>query len=258
MNLLFLDFETQGLDIETTNITEVGGVLWRLKGPIRDRHAHVRDYCYADYYPPQTEYNVELTGITDDKLKTFGRPPEDVLGENLFPLMEQADLILAHRSAFDKGVLYSVSKRLGLFPPEKPWMCTLSDIKWAPKYRCMILGHLAYDHGIMVPANKLHSAMEDSNLLASLVFKYDWNELYSYFQKPWILLEADCAKPWDDGGVQTGIAKQLGFNFGNIKFTDIEIPKKWVKRAKADEAEEIRMKINESASPFRVKEIPYV
>ena len=56
-------------------------------------------------YPPQTEKIVELTGISDEMLMREGKPRGQVFEENLLPLVHSADIVMAHRTAFDWNLL---------------------------------------------------------------------------------------------------------------------------------------------------------
>lgn len=253
MRLLGIDFETQDDKPATTNITEVGASLWELR---IDNQYHKTEglshFCYEPNYPPQTEKIIDITGITDAMLKAEGRPRSDVFQEELFPLMEKADIIFAHKKSFDQTILNATSALLGIFPPEKEWICTLTEFPWPHKFTCHKLSHLAYDHGIMVDPSTLHRAENDCDLMMQLITsKYNLDDILAYARAPWVYLWADVKGPWVDGGHETGIAKSLGFTFEKCKGLDApKWPKKWVTRTKATNAETIIKK-----APFKVEVI---
>lgn len=259
MKLLFIDFETQCDQAQTTNATEVGALM------VEHQQANGLDFfsrkselsllIHDLSYPPQTEEIVELTGITDDTLQKIGVPPVVAFG-HLAPLIREADYVLAHNKVFDQTVYESVAARIGV-PVEKPkkgWLCTIQDIPWAPKYKCKKLSHLAYDHGIMVDPKTLHRALDDVKLLYRLVaYSYpNFDEVLRYANCPWVYLRAVILGPWQgpggDGGVGKAQASKLGYSWERARGTDGPVfPKAWVKRVKED-----RIEAEKAAAPFKI------
>ncbi len=253
-----MDFETSSDQPKTTNVTEVGATLIEYETQERWHYsARLSQLCYSPDYPPQTEKIIKITKITDDMLKSNGKPVKDVFREQLFPLLEQADVVFCHKVSFDKTVLDAVSKRHGLTPPEKEYVCTLSNFPWPEEITCKKLSHIAYEHSIYVDPATLHRAVADTDLMMSLVLsKYDLNDVLEYARKPWVYLRAFTIEPWKDASVQVDIAKQLGFNWQQCKYVDEpKFPKMWVMRVKQDKVAEVLKKVEESASPFRVTPI---
>lgn len=264
MLVLGIDFETQDADAKTTRITEVGAVLYQYHPGTKDEQfrkvAVVSEFCYEEDYPPQSEQIVELTGITDEMLKTQGRPRKEVLERDLLRIFGKADIVVAHKTAFDKTVLDSTCKLFGIELPEKEWLCTLSNFPWPKKFTCHKLSHLAYDHSILVDPATLHRAVNDVDLMMRLISKYDFDEILAYARAPWVYLKADILGPWagkgGDNGVQKAIATSLGFAYEKCKGTDSPSwPKTWVARVKAGQVEHILETVRNSKSPFRVSEI---
>lgn len=252
-----LDFETQSADASTTRVTEVGAALYqyipyplpwvKLKG--------FSSICWEPEYPPQTEKIVELTGITDGVLQRDGRPCREVFPK-LLEFIAQADIVLAHKISFDQTVLNSTCTLLGITPPNKEWLCTLTNFPWPTKYTCHKLGHLGWEHGLNFPASSLHRAEQDVDLMMSLVQQYNFEEVLAYARSPWIYLKADVLGPWIDGGIQNGIAKSLGFGWESVKGDDTrKWSKTWVTRVKQSNLEKILEGVRTSASPFRVTQI---
>lgn len=127
MKILGIDFETQHDDAKTTPITEIGAILVEIEGKKWQELGRYSQLVYHPGYPPQTEKIVALTSITDEMLKADGIEPRAALPP-LFPLMEQADYIVAHNISFDKTVLESICARLKLEYPVRPWICSYRDI----------------------------------------------------------------------------------------------------------------------------------
>ena len=171
--------------------------------------------------------------------------------------MEKATHIFAHKKAFDKTILYARCKELGLEPPEREWICTLTEFAWPKKYTCHKISNLAYEHGILVDPRTLHRAENDCDLMMRLITEhYDIAEVVAYAKEPWIYFRADVLGPWQDNGVQNGIAKNAGFSWEKCKGTEGPVwSKKWVARFKARDVEAMLKLIEESESPFRVSRI---
>lgn len=263
MKILGVDFETQNDDTQSTNITEVGALLVEcvqtsvdIETAIITDSYHELDslssLVYAPTYPPQTEKIIEITGICDDMLKRDGADPKWALGK-LNNLMQQADFIFAHNKRFDEVVYLSTCERLMLDPVRKPWICTLTEIDYAPKYRCKQLSHLAFDHDIVFDRSKLHRALDDVRLMMNLLAKYPLVDVLKYASEPWVYIQALFPAPFESKiGFEVGKAKAAKLNFGweKAKGDDREFPKKWVKRVKEryvqkfrDEAEKLDLRI---------------
>lgn len=259
MKVLILDFETTSGDAENTNATEVGARMFQAVNSGLVPHPFYEGLsalCYDPGDAPLEPFITEITGITDEMLISEGRPRRIVFQE-LLPLVEAADLIMAHKIAFDRTVFERTCGRLDLpVPPNKEWLCTLTNFNWPKKFTCHKLGHLAWEHDIDVKASSLHRAINDVDLLARLVNQYNFENVLAYARTPWRYLKADVLGPWKDGGKQNSIAKSLGFSWETVKGTDKpKWDKTWVTRVKTDKVEELRTKVMASESPFRVTEI---
>ncbi len=259
MKILGLDFETQSLEL-TTNVTEIGAVLVELVPvhPMQPRSEMERKelarygaIVYDPSYPPQPELIVQLTGITDDILKTDGISPEIALG-GLFPLMEQADIIMAHNKAFDEGVF---DAQVAKYWPsmgaamKKEWVCTRTQIEYPAKFSCKKLAHLALDHGCKMDNRELHRATNDVDLMLEMVLdNYHIEDILKYAREPWVYLAADILPPWKDGGVGKDQAYNLGYNWEKPRGDYSPVyPKTWVKKVKQNQVEK-----EKELAPFRV------
>lgn len=266
LKLLGLDFETQDDKPHTTNVTEVGASLWEEVESVSGWKSYVKieglsKFCYESDYPPQTPFIVELTGITDEMLSTRGEPRTEVFVNYLFPLVQKADVIFAHKKSFDQTIFEATCKKFGLEPPRKEWVCTLTEVEWPKTLTCHKLSHLAYEHGIMVDPRTLHRAENDCDLMMKLITEnYNIQDILAYAREPWVYMRAEILGPWEgrggDGGVQKGIASKLGFTYERCK--GMETPswtKTWVGRFKQRAVAAVMENVRTSLSPFRVSVI---
>lgn len=265
MNLLALDFETQCDNAKTTRITEVGAAwFFDNHNPPYAKRGKISFPCWESDYPPQTEFIVDLTGLSDDYLKTNGITRLDAL-TRLMPMINEADVIFAHKKAFDQTVFEATCKSLNLAHPKKEWICTLSEFKWPKKFTCLKLGHLAFEHGLFDPTHPntgqsqtrfdrslLHRAGDDAELLLVLVTeKYDLKKVLAYAREKWIYFKADILPPWKDGGEQKKLAWQLGFTYESPKHDEAHRwEKTWVKRVKECDLSEAQK--SHEGVPFRI------
>lgn len=237
LRLLGLDFETQGSDAATTNVTEVGAVLVESSG--QDAPLQIfNQLVWEPGYPAQTQEIIELTGITDEQLQMRGKPLRETL-LSLFGLIEQADYVLAHNVGFDREVLRASAARVGLTPPERPWVCTWQDVPYPAKYKCKKLSHLALDHGIQMDGRDLHRATEDVKLMLELVLtRYDFAEILRYKAIPDIIVRAVVPHPRQDNGAGKDLARASGFRWQEVDGKKFELC--WVKKIKVDQLDALR------------------
>lgn len=232
MKILGCDFESQDDDARTTNVTEVGASL------VEDgRYLHqISALCYLPEYPPQTEFIVELTGITDEMLKTTGMIPKLVFEKLLFPLVEEAEYVFAHNKSFDETVYNATSERYGLTPPKRPWICTVTEIDYPRKYTCKKLSHLAFDHGLVFDPSLLHRSLDDVKLMLQLLALYKLEDIIAYANEPWIYIQALFPPPFGTsaaaGLVGKAKAQKLGYGWEKAKGDEKVFAKQWMKRVK--------------------------
>lgn len=252
--LLGLDFETQSLDIENTNATEVGAILIESYEPneianwvdgtpnketVQTVIKELDQLIWEPGYPPQPKEIVELTGITDEMLKQ-GLEPSLVFKNFLFPLMDQADYIVAHNAQFDKGILYAVAKRYSLTVPEKPWVCTRTQVPYPERFNCRKLSHMALDHGIKMDGRELHRATSDVRLMLEVLGRYSFTKILDYIAEPQVMLRIVVPGPWEDKGVGKNEAAKLGYGWEKprgYEYSGEAYPKCWVKLVKASQVE---------------------
>lgn len=246
LKILGLDFETNSDDAKTCAVTEVGAILMErvlheLGHYVFCGRQKLSQLVWQKGYPEQSQKIIEITGITDAMLQEGGKPVRGVFQDELFPLMEQADYILAHNKAFDQTVLESVCKRIGLTPPKRRWICTLTEVPYPEKYRCKQLSHLALDHKLSMDTRELHRAVNDVELMLELICtKYQFDDILAYADMPWVYLQIHTTPPWEDGGKTTDEAKKLGYYWQTDKRwndANLVFNKCWVKRVKLDQLE---------------------
>lgn len=221
------DVETNGLDPKTAQITEIGAGLYDTDGwkPLfRSMPEPVFTHLLYDHtYPPQPSHIVELTGITDEKLKTLGGDPGDIL-RAFMRFTVDAEYMIAYNVQFDKGMLLANLERHGVIPDrELKFLCGLRDVPYDDKYKCRKLSHLALDHGVTVDPKRLHTAMGDVEVMAELFKQGDFKiqDMLSNGTTPNLVIFANV------GYEDRELAKAQRFSWekvGNIKYE-----KKWIK-----------------------------
>lgn len=243
MHVLGLDFETQGTDTETTNITEIGASLTEIiqsdtsPSDMYYERQKLEAFCFDANYPPQPPDVVELTGITDQILREKGEDPKMVLALQLLPMVKRADFIIAYNAQFDHAVLVAACKKYGLTLPTTPWLCAMTEIPYPERFTCRKLAHVAYDHGVLVHPDTLHRAIHDVNLMLRVTIQYKFKDILDFASQPWVYIAADIPKPWTDGGVGKAKAKTRKFSWEQVMGDENKFHQKWVKRVKQGKLE---------------------
>jgi DNA polymerase-3 subunit epsilon len=185
MLLLGLDFETTWEDPVDTNknrITEIGAVLydWDKKQPIQIYNELVHD----DDYPASPPEIVELTGITDEMLNTWGVAPKAALA-TLNGMMMNADFVVAHNgSLFDKPLYKAECIRHGKDIVDKTWIDTRTDVEFPKHIKARKLTHLAAEHGFANPFS--HRAVFDVLTMMKILGEYNIHEVIELAAQPLI------------------------------------------------------------------------
>jgi DNA polymerase-3 subunit alpha (Gram-positive type) len=103
--IVAFDLETTGLSSLTEQITEIGAVIFK-NGTVQDKFQ-----CFVNPGKPLSQKIVDLTGITDDKLKD-APPLSEILPEFIKFCGKRP--LCAHNADFDMGFLTAGCARLGL------------------------------------------------------------------------------------------------------------------------------------------------
>ena len=121
---LFVDVETTGLDTETDEIIEVALLPFDYdprSGSIVAVHEDTALNELRDPGIPIPAESSQIHGITEDQVK--GKIVDEARVKSL---VDEADLIVAHNSAFDRPML----ERVWPCFATKPWACSLVDVDW--------------------------------------------------------------------------------------------------------------------------------
>jgi len=240
MLLLGVDVETTGLSFENDKITELGMVLYdtELNMPVKFYDEFVK--CGM----PIPEEIVKLTGITDELVVKYGVPAQKAM-QAFIKFSYVADYIVAHNAPFDRGMIEAelkVQKFNEL--ADRHWIDTSVDVPYPPGIKTRKLQHLGPDHGFLNPWS--HRAVFDVLSMLKVLSFYDINDVARVSKEPNVTLMAVCEKPWEDNGVSTGKAKEVGFRWNGDK-------KKWLKIVKKSQVEnelknqEVKIQIVEEA-----------
>ncbi len=180
MKILSLDFETTwGLDIEKTQITEVGAVIYctERKSPI----GFFSQFVWDNEYPVSPPELIALTGIDDELLKQHGQPPQQVL-DVLNSYFLASDYVLAHNgNSFDKPIYYNQCKKYGVPPVNIEWIDSQMDIPYPDHIKTRKLVHLAAEHGFINPF--AHRALFDAMTTLEILKRYDIDSVLAFMNE---------------------------------------------------------------------------
>ena len=245
-----IDCETTGLDIKKDRITEIGAVLFDASKNWAKLET-MNFFVYEPDYAPLSEEIVQITGITDEILKTQGLPFSTVHSA-LMRFTTGVGCFMAHNAAFDKGILDSECARQGREKFDKDWICTALDLKSNRQFKSWRLAHLALDYGVTVNPKLLHRAVNDVELMGQMLAeaKADVHSMIKFMLTPNIVVQACIPAPWTDGGKGKEAAQKRGYFWERPKYSDETFAKMWVKVLKEDEYE---AELKEA--PFETKRI---
>ncbi len=221
-NVLILDTETTGLDIENDYCLEVGSILFNVKSR--------SVLAQQSFLIPVEENNAEIINNIPAAITRLPQPFFEAI-KYFESLVQVSDYIVAHNAEFDKQ-WFGIDK---LPQIEKQWICSMDDISW-PSDRQLksrpSVRDLALAYG--VPVWSAHRALTDCIYLAE-VFKR-CNELDHLLIKalePKLLIRADISYE------QRHLAKNAGFRWNDA------IKGAWSRKMSRHDIEKLKFPVQE-------------
>lgn len=222
--LCAIDFETSGLDSSEDEIIEMG---WAIFTPTRILSLHNYLIKPEKKVSPLIE---DLTGLTNNDLETYGLSPSVVLttfiGDLYYSSHPRPQYYVGHNfRSFDSKFLsrYVEDYFKEIKNPEDQEIKkkilnteiidTLTDMPYPETMKQMKLKYLALDHGYV--NNNAHRALFDCLACVHIVQQYSFESIINLRTDELVLVEANCEKPWHDGGTSKDWAKSNGFRFNS-------------------------------------------
>lgn len=237
-----LDFETTGIDPYLDRPIQVAIGEYDTENKVL-KGQPTSFYIHDDTYPELSDEVSQLTGIHQEDLNRFGIPPKEVMQQLIAltvaePTDPRTPCIVAHNANnFDRIVFETEFKRHGLALPDRIWIDSRTDIKYSERQRCKVLSHLVLDHGFVVDPATLHRADADVELLAQLLSKYDFRDIFKRAVGKKVVIAARVQ--YED----RQLAKDAGFRWQQLSESDKRnFPKRWVKEILEEEFEVERVK----------------
>lgn len=226
MNLLGIDFETTGIDLEKDRIVEAGIVVWSASKRIP--LLALSELIFAEDYPESTPEALQQHKLERKQLSTYGVSPSDFLYRlEMIAKRFECEYFCAHNgNAFDKIILSKECERAAKSDLSAllPWIDTMEDLPPDPRQKSKRLTYMAIDHGISVQYG--HRALFDVLVMMQIVNCYKIQDIIKNSQLPNYIVQAIVNYHTKE------LAKPFGFRWetlGNRVFT-----KKWVKQMKKD------------------------
>jgi hypothetical protein len=190
--VLGLDLETDSPDAAKAKITEIGLVVWDIKGKCP---VVINDFLIKHDGLVLSPENVALTGITAEYLAEFGID-ESVAMVTIYGLISRPDVlaIVAHNGTrFDEPILGRTMGEYGinLWDTKTPWVDTMIDIDFPPPIGgySRKLSHLCSDHGFLLDGFA-HRAPIDVLGMLRFFSMYDADTLIALASSPRIDVQA--------------------------------------------------------------------
>lgn len=256
---LLIDFEATGVKPESARIMEVGALLvdenWQ---PIKNNTGFSKLVYQPETFPIPDEVK-KVTGLNEQMLENDGIPLRSMFEELGRYVIDTIGPVVinyhtAYNAEYDKGVYEAEWERVygQHIGWATPWICAMRDLEPNYAFKCWKMSHLALDHGIPVDPNGLHRAINDVQLMRSMLEKVavPARAMFEFQQMPWVVLSAAIPKPWEDGGRGKDEAVKLGYAWEMPRGSSQKFEKLWVKQVKASQVDfEIKR------APFKVKQL---
>ena len=171
MFFLGIDLETTGLDPLSSEIIEIGYMVWDTTQlcPVT-----FGSYLIKNHHPLPEEIK-KITGINDAYLNKFGVDLKQAI-ISLSDLANKCDFLIGHNSIdFDRKYLSKACKKYSIQFPQKYWIDTMIDIPYPSSIRTRKLDYLAVEHDISVVI--AHRAVFDIWTTMQILSKYDINKI---------------------------------------------------------------------------------
>lgn len=146
MLFLGIDLETTGIDPSSSEIIEIGYIVWDT-----DQSCPITfgSYLIKNNHPLPAEIK-KLTGIKDDYLSKFGISLKQAI-ISLSALAQKCDFLVGHNALeFDRKHLSKACHKHSIQFPQKYWIDTMIDIPYPSSIKTRKLDYLAVEHDISV------------------------------------------------------------------------------------------------------------
>ena len=171
MYLLGIDLETTGIDPSSSDIIEIGYMVWDTTQscPITSG-----SYLIKNNHPLPEEIK-KLTGITDDYLSKFGISLKQAI-ISLSDLAQKCNFLVGHNALeFDRKYLSKACHEHSIKFPQKYWIDTMIDILYSNSIKTRKLNYLAVEHNISITI--AHRAVFDIWTTMQILSKYKIQEI---------------------------------------------------------------------------------
>jgi len=221
-NILILDTETTGLDIEKDDCLEVGSILFNVKSR--------SVLAQQSFLLPVEINNAEKINNIPAEITRFPQPLSEAI-KYFESLVRVSDVIVAHNAEFDMK-WFGLNK---LPQIEKPWICSMDDITWPTDRQLKTrpsVRDLALAYG--VPVWNAHRALTDCIYLAEVFIRCsELEKLLIRALEPKILVRAEIS--YDE----RYLAKNAGFRWNDA------IKGAWSRKMSRREKEKLEFPVHE-------------
>ena len=178
MLVLGLDLETTGLDVGSSEIIEIGAVLWDWPRQLPVKILSELVKCSIQI-PAEI---VSLTSITNEDLDLWGLELSEALAR-LHGLARHAEFVVAHNGTqFDRLFLERDWIKYPETRIQKNWIDTLTDLPYPNHLGTRKLSYLAAEHGFLNPFS--HRALFDVLTMLKVLSHYPVKEVQRLQSSP--------------------------------------------------------------------------
>ena len=167
MYLLGIDLETTGIAPSSSEIIEIGYMVWdtNSSSPVKCGSYLIKN---NNILPEEIK---NLTGITDNHLNKFGIELKRAI-ILLSDIAKKCDFLVGHNAVeFDRKYLSKACQKYSIEFPKKYWIDTMIDIPYSNSIKTRKLDYLAVEHNISITI--AHRAVFDIWTAMQILSKYD-------------------------------------------------------------------------------------
>ena len=171
MYLLGIDLETTGIDPSSSDIIEIGYMVWdtNLSCPVKCGSYLIK---INNVLPEEIK---NLTGITDNYLNKFGIELNRAI-ISLSDIAKKCDFLVGHNAIeFDRKYLSQACQKYSIEFPKKYWIDTMIDILYSNSIKTRKLNYLAVEHNISITI--AHRAVFDIWTTMQILSKHKIQEI---------------------------------------------------------------------------------
>lgn len=225
---IHVNLTEDGIDFNKDRVMEIGAVLWDCE---ENQPAVIFSHLINESDRLEIDEELrELTGISENLLKKWGRPAKEIpdLLKELSNLMDQSDAIMAHNGdQYDRPMLQALYERHQVPFPENLWLDTAKHIEYPNTVKYLSMAMLEHSHGFINPFP--HRAVTDVLSMLKVASQYSFHRMAKLASSPRVQLIAALDPPNWKNASEVEAFNKVKNRVAKSRFRWHPDVKKWIK-----------------------------